>query len=764
MTLVDELHKQGYSLIPIGRDKRPLNHISWEPYKTRLPTVKEIEKWQLGTQTFAIIHGKLSRSFALDFEDEASFKEFFEGHEYLLELAMIVKTPHGGFHAVFKTSGPPRRRVRPFRKNGNPVPLDILGEVGYGIITGEIDHSFCDPKHANCPHHGPGKYMASGMPKEFPLRDGETVDSWILKRAKELGWKGTKFDPNVERAIEGERHETLKGLCSYLVNRGISNEGLMYEVLKFNDRVCKPPLPLGEVNSLVAWFTERNDFIPTRTIPDKKEKLEGIDFRLAQFDLITKAKERKENAIAIVAPTGTGKTLVDLFLTRDKPSIIVEPDRANQDQLMSKYGVHVVKGMSNYTCPETQDPVSESPCPITNSCSERCPYKITLEKGKSNLLQGKPVATNFANYHLFISTPPFAEGRGVVVFDEIHQLLGELSPAYRVPSGDKDIAMKFLTEEKSILEAEMNATKETIQNRRMQKDDLRKVINRYRSLQTDLQKIGMLLDHGSGMYIQSHRDGFFASLNEESILRTLISNGLYKKLFSTATFPYDVGIPVIKTDLSVVSRENGPIVVAPVARLNRKAERENPHVYDNLVFYIRFIYDLYKNGGRTKKAIIHTVSTQRAKKIGSLLSNLGYNVIIHSKGKLSEAIEAFRARDCDFLLTASGNTGLDFYGHEFGLQFILKVPYPDRSDPQWDAKAKTFGKENMQKDYDSATIIAIEQAAGRICRGPDDIGVTVILDAALLEFYERHKDLISKQFQERLIFLNDSCRSQEPSI
>ena len=751
--LLHNLLSEGISVIPIGADKRPFNRLSWDRYKYTLATKDEIESWSKETDTFAIIHGKFSKTFAFDFEDRGTYYEFFSGFEYMLKSAMVVSTAHGGFQVVFRSGNPPRRKIRPYRKNGKPVLLDILGEVGYGIVTGHIDHSMCDPKHQNCPHKGIGKYIAEGFPREFPPITEKDIDSWINSRAIQLGWELSSFGTDPEVVLQGERHNAVLSYCSSLVKNRATKEELLVKVHKFNNNKCKPPLPEKEVRDIIEWFAERNSWMKLDKLPDQREEFEGRQLRLAQIEIIKKARESGADTFAIELPTGGGKTMIYLSLTHGKPSIIVLPDRAMQDQLLKQYGVPTVKGMANYICPETKDAVSDSPCPILNECSNSCPYKVALENGKKEIEQGKQVAVNFANYRPFLSLPPFKDGRGYVVFDEAHQLAIELSPMKEVPYQDLEENLDHLAQEKNISELQLEDLRNGIINKKAKGGDTKALVRQYRKLQGDLQETMMILDFFDGAYVVHENNKNYIRLEEESILRGLTSSGVHHKILVSATLPFDLGIPIIRSDHSVVTKANAPIIIASIQRLNAKTESENPEIYDGLASFISLFFHLYLDKGRTKKAIIHSVSTKRAETIGKLLRDKGHEVIIHKKGELSKAIADFKSKNYEFLIVASANSGLDFYGDDFGLQFILKVPYPDMSDPQWNARKERFGAEKAQGDYSKATAIALEQACGRIARGPDDIGVTVILDASFKNLYDKYKDLFSKQFQERLVFL-----------
>ena len=78
-------------------------------------------------------------------------------------------------------------------------------------------------------------------------------------------------------------------------------------------------------------------------------------------------------------------------------------------------------------------------------------------------------------------------------------------------------------------------------------------------------------------------------------------------------------------------------------------------------------------------------------------------------------------------------------------QAIAKVPYPSLAEPaiRWVAK-------NQSAYYTWVVSQTIMQACGRVCRAPDDIGITYILDSSFDGWFERSKDELPLWFHEAL--------------
>lgn len=100
------------------------------------------------------------------------------------------------------------------------------------------------------------------------------------------------------------------------------------------------------------------------------------------------------------------------------------------------------------------------------------------------------------------------------------------------------------------------------------------------------------------------------------------------------------------------------------------------------------------------------------------------------------------------VLVASGMTeGIDLAGDKARWQVIAKVPYPDRSHPAVALKA-----EQDPEWYAWETIKTLLQAYGRVCRGPNDTGVTYIPDMQFKTLYDRYEYMFPPWFREAILW------------
>jgi hypothetical protein len=90
-------------------------------------------------------------------------------------------------------------------------------------------------------------------------------------------------------------------------------------------------------------------------------------------------------------------------------------------------------------------------------------------------------------------------------------------------------------------------------------------------------------------------------------------------------------------------------------------------------------------------------------------------------------------------------TGLNLKYTVCNWQAIMKCQFPDLADPAVAAKA-----ERSPEWYAWTTIKQIVQAYGRVCRAPDDLGATYMLDSDFIRLYTEYKHLWPTWFTEAL--------------
>lgn len=123
-------------------------------------------------------------------------------------------------------------------------------------------------------------------------------------------------------------------------------------------------------------------------------------------------------------------------------------------------------------------------------------------------------------------------------------------------------------------------------------------------------------------------------------------------------------------------------------------------------------------------------------------------VMFHTKSNKSKVYKEFLESDEPRVLMASGmSEGIDLSGSKGRWQVITQIPRLLWADEYVQAKAKKY-----PTWYDREAVRTIQQMSGRICRSPDDYGLTYIVDSRFKKFYEKNEKHFNKWFKEALIF------------
>ena len=261
------VYKFGYSVIPVGRDKKPI--IDWKEYQTRYPTDEELEAWfSDGKNNIAIVTGPISEIAVLDIDGEEG-EESIKQNRLYLPPTPCVKTGKG-YHYYFKYQD----GVRNFTKRYPGI--DLRGEGGYVLA--------------------PPSTHPSGMKYEWliPLDSNlSELPEWVLKEKKEIkekepGW----VEKLLEGVEEGQRNDTLARLAGHYFGKKLSLEETKKILLDWNKR-NRPPLDETELIRTVESIYKTD----IRNKPIEKEDIEEEPEEKIDLDLLT--EEEKERDIKL---------------------------------------------------------------------------------------------------------------------------------------------------------------------------------------------------------------------------------------------------------------------------------------------------------------------------------------------------------------------------------------------------------------------------------------------------------------------------------
>jgi len=224
--------KFGFSVIPVGRDKKPL--IDWKEFQTRYPSPEELEKWfSDGKNNIAIVTGPISEIAVLDIDGEEG-EESIKQNKLYLPPAPCVKTGKG-YHYYFKYQNGVRNFTRRY------PGIDLRGEGGYVLAPPSV--------------HPSGAIYEWIIPLEEDLPE---LPDWVLNEKEKIierepGW----VEKLLEGVEEGQRNDTLARLAGHYFGKRLGFDETKMILLDWNKR-NRPPLPEEEVIRTVESIYKRD--------------------------------------------------------------------------------------------------------------------------------------------------------------------------------------------------------------------------------------------------------------------------------------------------------------------------------------------------------------------------------------------------------------------------------------------------------------------------------------------------------------------------
>ena len=466
-----------------------------------------------------------------------------------------------------------------------------------------------------------------------------------------------------------------------------------------------------------------------------------------QSDILNLIKP--EESFCLCSHTGFGKTPVFLSLTRDKPSIVIEPRKFLQAQTSKYFGDFVLYGRSGYSCPLSYDAsktAATAPCLAKEDCDgtsyhatcpnanstclnkpckvfkvgtgfakypcQKCDYNDAVMEATRRLRSGQTVICNFGNFFNLLKN---AE---VVVIDEADLFFREISAPMKMKysSPKKDPA-----DIKTLLKKEITGLETDLKDAGFSK--------KY-TAQNLLYSAQFLYAHADLCFSYQRKDAYFIEIDPRN------TNILCKKLFGdkrvivVSATPGAFDYPSYSASI----HQRCGIYFAPVGNLTSRSLKENPYLMSSaakaiaeISMYMELAYD-------ADRVVVHcgNIGTHAA----ALYKVLGESCCyLHERGKLAESIERYLKSDKKYLLIASASHGGDFGWCK--LQFLLKHPFP-----ALDERARTLQRvmgPDFKRYYETEARNITTQTFGRNVRGFNDFGITICLDSKTSEDYVRNK-------------------------
>ena len=181
----------------------------------------------------AIAAGSVSGLAVLDVDGEEGLKSLrrLEAEHVPLPQTLISKTGGGGRHVYFRCP------VGPFKSRTRIAPgLDIRANGTY-VVAPPSRHS-----------SGEAYAWLNGGPGQQPLAP---MPPWLIALAMERQ-SSTSTDTEQEFFCEGVRNDELTRLGGLLRRQGLGEGAIREDLLAFNQRRCRPPLPEAEVRKIAC--------------------------------------------------------------------------------------------------------------------------------------------------------------------------------------------------------------------------------------------------------------------------------------------------------------------------------------------------------------------------------------------------------------------------------------------------------------------------------------------------------------------------------
>lgn len=517
-------------------------------------------------------------------------------------------------------------------------------------------------------------------------------------------------------------------------------------------------------------------------------------YRQHQWDAALEVVEHFNSGVGLVfvnAPTGSGKTLLADLVTRlmAQPGVYLCTTKSLQDQVLHDFDyARVLKGKANYptmfmpfpefTCGDCQGPQGCDYCDPVGAC----PYRRAKQQAITSQLAVVNMAywlreANYVRKPAFSlppdpSIPDTSMGRrrrdgGLFIIDECDtledQLLGFIEFALtktrlrelRITAPGKGVhkttLVKWINED--LLPAVSRVIGEYGNTTRV--EDLRKkrgleqLLESAREIVDEIPDENWLRDYeredalpfsmkpvrvdGYGPKNLWRHGGKFVLMSAtiisaDEMVSTLGYEGEWRVVNVPMTFPV----------------ENRPIHVAGVANMTYKTEAEE---WPKMVRAVEKILANHPDD----RVLIHTVSYPRSKKLMTGLRDIRHTrrfFTYNNAGERDGALEEFRKTPRAVMIAPSFERGIDLAGDECRVQIVVKMPYPNTSDPR--VQRRAYGP-----DGDGwmavQTIRSLVQMTGRAVRSSDDTCETYILDQQFMSrVWKRNKALLPSWWRESI--------------
>lgn len=474
------------------------------------------------------------------------------------------------------------------------------------------------------------------------------------------------------------------------------------------------------------------------------------------LDQVWSAYERGVETVMLEAPTGVGKSIVQIAICRRMlaergvRSFIVTPQRALQDQLRAWTDLAIMKGRAAYKCSLLDDGTTAAMAPCTESgairdehpeCSDkRCPFYSALTRAVAT-----PIVVH--NYMSLLSQAYMVQHfspRGLLCMDEGHTAAGWVRNF-----GTFELTYEQVEElgcgdpESQIPERFMRWFSDSIRAMDVLptglSDQLKLTVMRamaFKSMlpldgESDVPWTAIKDDHEQSWSViplkTSKMSGILTRLGDKKMIVT--ATVLDKRLMGAELGLTDANSVLVRIS-SAFDPKNRPVVKRYVGSMSASKAKFNEHKLINEIVKIA-------NRHRDEPGLIHTVSHRMSKmvveSIRPQIQNRSVECLPFGSDR-DEAIRSFLSGGMGpnaILVGPSMMEGLDGKDDSCRWQVMAKVPWPSMGDPVVSMLMANKGDALKWANawYTWKTAQQTVQGIGRVCRTPNDHGVTYLLDS-----------------------------------
>lgn len=495
-------------------------------------------------------------------------------------------------------------------------------------------------------------------------------------------------------------------------------------------------------------------------------------WRSHQPSAILRAIETEKRYVAMVLPTGSGKSLTYMTaaLLAGWRCAVLTSTKLLQEQLLHDFrtsGLVDVRGMNAYQCVGFRDAFTqyaearwqsceEGPCHSGHSCDRKPTRSNPDAKGclyYDAVTRAREARLVVTNYKFWLSQYYFGQGLGqfdCLVLDEAHNAPQELADFLSTELTNKDIEgtlqTGFPTERYVITEWAAWAKREGARVERQLetwRPHSKAEMRHFRDLKAVSRKLLVLASMNATDWVLTednsvwHFDPIWVKDHRETLFRHIP-----KVICTSATFNRKTAEMLGVSDDSLEWHEapsdfpvaRRPVYYVPTVKMDFRTDPSELKLWVSRI-------DQIIRARQDRKGIVHTVSYMRRNFILEH-SEFRDRMIIHDSRSAKSAVEQFKAAPAGAILVSpSMTTGYDFPGLECEYQVITKIPFPDSRSPV--VKART------EADKDYPAYIAMQelvQAVGRGMRSADDQCESIIIDSNAVWFMAKYKHLAPAWF------------------